>query len=133
MKFTNTQKGPRGINTVAGTILVDPDQTVDVDVFEREREHLEASGWFTIEGSYSSNPDGRSSAAPASSPAVDASELEDLKRQLAERDAELAKLKDDKPTERDELKKQADELGLQYPGNISNVKLKELIDAKLAE
>lgn len=40
---------------------------------------------------------------------------------------------DDKPTERDELKKQADELGLQYAGNISNAKLKELIDAKLAE
>jgi hypothetical protein len=40
---------------------------------------------------------------------------------------------DDKATERDELKKQADELGVQYPGNISNVKLKELIDAKLAE
>ncbi|WP_105436409.1 hypothetical protein [Neorhizobium tomejilense] len=39
---------------------------------------------------------------------------------------------DDSP-DRDELKKQANELGLQYPGNISNVKLKEMIDAKLAE
>lgn len=35
--------------------------------------------------------------------------------------------------DRDDLKKQADELGLTYPGNISNAKLKELIDAKLAE
>jgi hypothetical protein len=34
--------------------------------------------------------------------------------------------------DRDDLKKQADELGLEYPGNISNVKLKEMIDAKLA-
>lgn len=34
--------------------------------------------------------------------------------------------------DRDELKKQASELGLEYAGNISNVKLKELIDAKLA-
>lgn len=40
---------------------------------------------------------------------------------------------DDKPSERDELKAQADELGLQYPGNISTAKLKEMIDAKLAE
>lgn len=36
------------------------------------------------------------------------------------------------PNERDELKKQADELGLEYPKNISTEKLKELIDAKLA-
>jgi hypothetical protein len=36
-------------------------------------------------------------------------------------------------SEYDDLKKQADELGLQYAGNISKAKLKELIDAKLAE
>lgn len=35
--------------------------------------------------------------------------------------------------DRDELKKQAAELGLQYAANIPSVKLKELIDAKLAE
>lgn len=36
-------------------------------------------------------------------------------------------------SEYEDLKKQADELGLQYAGNISKAKLKELIDAKLAE
>lgn len=36
------------------------------------------------------------------------------------------------PTDRDELKKQAGELGIEYPKNISTEKLKELIDAKLA-
>lgn len=36
------------------------------------------------------------------------------------------------PNERDELKKQADELKIDYPKNISTEKLKELIDAKLA-
>nr|WP_278388413.1 hypothetical protein [Brucella intermedia] len=35
--------------------------------------------------------------------------------------------------ERDELKKKADELGIEYAKNISNEKLQELIDAKLAE
>ncbi|WP_169194939.1 hypothetical protein [Devosia sp. MC1541] len=34
--------------------------------------------------------------------------------------------------DRDDLKKQADELGLEYARNISTEKLKELIDAKLA-
>jgi len=38
----------------------------------------------------------------------------------------------DPPSERDELKKQANELGLEYARNISTEKLKELIDAKLA-
>jgi len=38
----------------------------------------------------------------------------------------------DPPSERDELKKQAAELGLEYAKNITTEKLKELIDAKLA-
>lgn len=36
-------------------------------------------------------------------------------------------------SERDDLKKQADELGVQYAKNIPTEKLRELIDAKLAE
>lgn len=37
------------------------------------------------------------------------------------------------PTTRDEMKCKADELGLTYPHNISNIKLAELIDAALAK
>ncbi|WP_156390422.1 hypothetical protein [Rhizobium sp. Root1203] len=46
----------------------------------------------------------------------------------------MAKLKGEgsAPSERDELKTQAAELGLTYAGDISTVKLKELIDQKLA-
>ncbi|MER8925792.1 hypothetical protein [Mesorhizobium sp. M0859] len=36
-------------------------------------------------------------------------------------------------TEREDLKKQADELGIEYAKNIPTDKLKELVDAKLAE
>ena len=35
--------------------------------------------------------------------------------------------------DRDDLKKQADELGIEYARNIPTEKLKELIDARLAE
>lgn len=35
--------------------------------------------------------------------------------------------------DRDDLKKQAEELGLTYAQNIPTAKLKELVDAKLAE
>lgn len=38
----------------------------------------------------------------------------------------------DPPSERDELKKQAGEIGIEYAKNITTEKLKELIDAKLA-
>ncbi|MCS0459528.1 hypothetical protein [Rhizobium favelukesii] len=134
MKFTNNQAGPRGLNAISGPVLVEPGQTVEAEVYAREQQHIEAAGWFEVKGSYTDDPE--ASAGPAvKAAAVDtASELDDLKKQLAERDAELAKLKADnsQPSERDELKKQASELGLEYPGNISNVKLKELIDAKLA-
>ena len=39
---------------------------------------------------------------------------------------------DDGGLDRDDLKKQASELGLEYARNITTEKLKELIDAKLA-
>lgn len=35
--------------------------------------------------------------------------------------------------DRDDLKKQAEELGIEYAPNITTPKLKELVDAKLAE
>jgi hypothetical protein len=99
MRFTNIQPGPRGINAVSGTIVVAPKETVEAEVYEREREHLEASNWFDIKGDYTPNPDGL--AAPVlQAVASDASkEIEDLKRQLAERDAEVAKLKEAKSEE----------------------------------
>lgn len=126
MKITNTQPGPRGINTVSGPVLVEPGETVDVKVFSREREHIEAAGWFTVEGDYTDDASLRAS--------DDSNEIDELKKQLAERDAEIAKLKaGGGGHDRDELKKQATELGLDFPPNVKTEKLKELIDAKLAE
>jgi hypothetical protein len=47
-------------------------------------------------------------------------------------DAGGGKPDDNAPPTRDELKQKADELKLTYPGNISNAKLAEMIDAALA-
>jgi len=95
MQITNISAGPRGVNGKDGPVLIDPKQTVEVELSEAELKVSKATGWFTFDGE---------------------------------------SVKDDsKPSERDELKKQADELGLTYAGNISNAKLKEMIDAKLAE
>jgi hypothetical protein len=133
MKFTNTQKGPRGLNAISGPVLIDPGQTVEVDVYVREQQHIEAAGWFDVKGSYKDNPETSSGPALKAGAADTSAELEDLKKQLAERDAELAKLKADAGgSEREDLKKQADELGIEYARNIPTEKLKELIDIKLA-
>jgi hypothetical protein len=42
-------------------------------------------------------------------------------------------LDDNDPPTRDELKAKATELGLAFPGNVSNAKLAEMIDAALAD
>lgn len=135
MQIKNTQPGPRGVNTVGGPIIINPGETKSAEVFMREKEHMDASGWFEIDGDYTANPESPGAALAHVAPAAN-DELEALKKQLAAKDAEIEKLKAGSSgsgsTEREDLKKQADELGLQYPGNISNVKLKELIDAKLA-
>lgn len=131
MKITNISKGPRGVNSVNGPVLVDPRETVEVDVYAREQQHLEGAGWFDIDGDYTDDPVAAGAAALAAASVDVASELEALKAQLAERDAELAKLKGD-GLDREELKKQAEELGIEYARNVPVAKLKEMIDAKLA-
>jgi hypothetical protein len=99
MKFTNTQPGPRGLNAISGPVLVDPGQTVEVEVYAREQQHIEAAGWFSVEGEYTANPGG-ASAPVLQAAASDASkELDGLRKQLAERDAELAKMKTKQPDE----------------------------------
>ncbi|TPM39590.1 hypothetical protein [Mesorhizobium sp. B2-3-4] len=94
MKVTNNQAGPRGLNTLDGAVLVDPGQTVDVDMADAEMKVAKATGWFSFGA---------------------------------------AKAADEGSLDREDLKKQADELGIEYARNIPTDKLKELVDAKLAE
>lgn len=56
LTLTNTQAGPRGFNAVAGPVLVEPGATAEAKVFEREREHIEATGWFDVSGDYEPDP-----------------------------------------------------------------------------
>ncbi len=46
MKVTNTQAGPRGLNTKAGPVLVEPGQTVDVEMSDAEAKVSRDTGWF---------------------------------------------------------------------------------------
>lgn len=49
MKVTNNQAGPRGLNTLDGAVLVDPGQSVDVDLSDAELKVAKATGWFSFD------------------------------------------------------------------------------------
>lgn len=93
MKVTNISQGPRGINAVSGPVLLEPGQSIDLDVLPAEFKIAKGTGWFDIDG----------------------------------------ETVEDTGDDREELKKQANELGIEYAKNIPTDKLKELIDAKLAQ
>ncbi|TIN80709.1 hypothetical protein [Mesorhizobium sp.] len=127
LKITNTQKGPRGVNSVAGPVLIDPDQTVEVEVYAREKEHLEGTGWFNIKGSYKTDPDKPVTARNEDGDSKEMAEMRkqfdasfkdvtdrlkasekqnaDLEKQIADT-AKLEKAAADKDAEIEELKKQ---------------------------
>ena len=80
MKFTNISAGPRGLNTKAGTLLVEAGQTLDnVEMEPAEKTIALNSGWF-VEGD-----------APKSRQESDVS-LAALQAQLAERDTTITDL-----------------------------------------
>ena len=48
MKVTNTQKGPRGLNTVGGPVLIEPGQTFEVEMTAAEHKIAAGTGWFDM-------------------------------------------------------------------------------------
>lgn len=100
LSITNKQPGARGVNAVSGPILIEPGQTREVEVYARERQHIEATGWFDVEGDYTPEPG--SAAAAASDPAAEGKavlaaigeQVSDLRSQLADAHAEISDLKE---------------------------------------
>lgn len=48
MQITNTQKGPRGLNTKAGSILIEPGESVDVELEAAELKVAKSTDWFSF-------------------------------------------------------------------------------------
>jgi len=46
MKVTNISKGPRGINAKSGPVLVEPGETVEVELSEAELKVSKGTEWF---------------------------------------------------------------------------------------
>ena len=50
MKVTNISKGPRGINTVSGAVLIEAGETIEAEVSEAELKVAASTGWFDLSG-----------------------------------------------------------------------------------
>ena len=50
MQITNKSDGPRGVNTTSGPVLIEPGQSVDVELSDAELKVAKSTGWFRIGG-----------------------------------------------------------------------------------
>lgn len=46
MKITNISKGPRGVNTASGPVLIETGQTIDAELSEAELKVAKKTEWF---------------------------------------------------------------------------------------
>lgn len=46
MKITNIAPGPRGIHTLAGSVVLNPGQTIEADLSDAELKGSKETGWF---------------------------------------------------------------------------------------
>lgn len=105
--ITNNSRAPQGVHTESGLAFIEPGDTRAIDVAEGYVERVKALRFLNVRWDDPLDHDGdgaKGGAAP-----------------------------NDPPSERDDLKLQAKELGLEHPRNISTEKLRQMIDAKLAE
>lgn len=80
MLVTNTQRGPRGLNTLAGPVYLAPNQSADVEMSEAEAAVSRATGWFDFEAPAAAEPakDGPAPVDPVDYAALDMDELRKL-------------------------------------------------------
>lgn len=56
MRITNMQPGPRGLNAISGPVMLDPGQSIDVEMSEAEAKIAKATGWFEFGKAKSEKP-----------------------------------------------------------------------------
>lgn len=124
MRITNNSQASQGLNALSGQVYLPPGATADLELSESELAHIKTLTFLGIEGvarDFRNAPNGD---APKTG-------LEHLDH---DGDGHPGGAKpNDPPSERDDLKAQAAELGIEFHRNIPTDKLKALVDAKLAE
>lgn len=121
MTITNNSRALQGVHSADGLVFIDAGQTRTVDVAESYVDRVKALPFLGIEGVARDF-----TAAPNLPPPAVGPLDHDGDGQPG------GAAPNDPPSERDDLKKQADELGIEYAKNIPTEKLKTLIDEKLA-
>lgn len=56
MQITNKCDGPRGVNTTSGPVLIDPKQSVEVELSKAEEKIARGTGWFDFDGEGKEDP-----------------------------------------------------------------------------
>lgn len=147
----NTSRATQGVHTIGGLQFIEPGETRKLDVADEYIDRLKKLPFFEIGKDIDQPPTEAEIATWSRERLVEASiesvreEItrvsdDDLRQGLLEMYTRRANRDHDGdgkkggtvPSDREDLKNQAAELGLEYPRNITNEKLKELIDAKLA-
>jgi len=107
MRITNKSAAPQGVHTVSGVAFIKPGQSRDLELTDaglKQAKRLSFLAFADAPHPLDHDADGKPGGAAPNDP----------------------------PSERDDLKKQAAELGIEFPKNIATDKLRALIDAKLA-
>ncbi|AVH41823.1 hypothetical protein [Agrobacterium tumefaciens] len=101
MDVKNTSKAPQGIHTLDGIVYVLPGETKSVRLNETLHGHAKALDFFKLKGELEKDDLGKADEPVAKTADTDAlnAEIKGLKEKLAERDAEIEKLKSAKQEE----------------------------------
>lgn len=91
MKIKNTQLGPRGIHTTAGSVFIDPGTTLEADVSMAEFKSASKTGWFEFEGDPVDDVELPRAEQPAG---VSDTAIKELQQQLMAKDRTIQDLQD---------------------------------------
>jgi len=142
--ITNNSRALQGVHTVTGLVFIEPKATNTLDVADDYVERVKSLSFLHAE--WDDTPAAKAAvkpktAAPAKPAANAPSELSGLRTEYKAAfgkgpspkwDADTIRAKLAEKSSSDDLKKQASELGIEFQDDITDDKLKELIDAKLA-
>lgn len=148
MKVTNNSKALQGVHTVRGLKYLQPGETKEFGLTQAQAERAGRLSFIALDGDPVADPlptFGATEADGKEGVYIPADQFNGMRSQFEAMEAEIKRLRDENDDlrkqleeggsselDRDDLKKQAGELGIEFARNITNEKLKELIDAKLA-
>jgi hypothetical protein len=139
MKVTNNSKSMQGIHTLHGVRYIQPGESKELVISVSQAKRTDRLDFIDLDGDPVEDPASTFGAVAADGKDgvyIPADQFNAMRSQFEAMEAENRRLREEldggSSLDREDLKKQAGELGIEYPRNIPTEKLKELIDIKLA-